>query len=107
MKRDNRSAAASVFILEMFSVMLLSALLVGMMISESMGVSMPLVLGPKPRPGCSGHAPCARGCNRSSKLPGSTKPCIPGCDSTPGCNKCECKEDTSPPNMQPFPCYCQ
>jgi hypothetical protein len=104
MKRDNRSAAVPVFVLEMFSVMLLSALLVGMMMSESMALST-VLLGPKPRLGCSG--PCANGCSRSSKLPGSAKPCTPGCLSTASCNKCECKEDTSPPNMQPFPCYCQ
>jgi hypothetical protein len=105
MKRDNRSAAAPVFILEMFSVMLLSALLVGMMISESMGKSALIpadLLGPvgcgRPNDGC--NMGCAR---TSSSVQGQE--CAGGCASDAQCKKCSCRLKPKDPSKQE--CWCQ
>ena len=97
MQRDNRSAAASASMLEMFSVMLLSALLVGMMISESTGKSFQVALGcGKPNNGCNTT------CTLTSSL---KKPCAGGCIADAQCKNCECLPKPNEPIVNI--CWCQ
>lgn len=91
MKRVNRSAAAPVLILEMFSVMLLSALLVGMMMSESLAA-----------------VTVQRSCKPANKCGGcyinSRNECVGDCVTTNGCQDCVCGPR---PNIVPVECWCQ
>jgi hypothetical protein len=98
MQLDKPSATAPASILEMFSVMLLSALLVGMMISESMGAAKaaPLPVGCS-RPGNK----CGSGCHTNSI---GQKPCIGGCLPDADCVDCKC--DVRKGSFPPL-CECQ
>ena len=100
MRRDNRSATAPASILEMFSVMLLSALLVGMMYSESIGKSFQL--GPS---GCGRpQAGCNRGCARTTSNV-QDKECAGGCASDAQCKNCSCR--LKPKDPSKTECWCQ
>jgi hypothetical protein len=92
MKRDNRSAAASVFILEMFSVMLLSALLVGMMMSESTAAQRKAPRACRPANKCGG-------CTIDSNFN-----CRGMCVKDPNCSDCLCE---TAKGSFPKECWCQ
>jgi hypothetical protein len=94
MHRDNRSATASASLVEIFSAMLLSALLVGMMVSDSIAAITAT------RPGCTKPSNgCSLGCHA---IRGG---CTGDCDtSDPNCADCRCEPV---PNESPLLCWCR
>lgn len=92
MKRDNRSITAPAFILEMSSVMLLSALLVGMMISESTAAAQKAPRACRPANKCGG---CTIDSNSN---------CRGVCLKDPNCVDCLCD---GVKGSFPKECWCQ
>lgn len=93
MQRDNRAATTQLSILEMISVVLLSAMLVGMMMSEAMAAVTV-------RPGCSRpNNGCSAGCHTPS-----SGPCAGDCVRSSDCDLCNCEVV---PNEVPRLCWCR